>query len=203
MVGTLMQGNLRLPSFLTSYLSFTSIFQTVPTQIMPIDCIFESMPNSFIFIFILKKGIGVEFSQSFNFYIGLAFPFLVYFVVFSLLILIELSKNRKNYYRLLIAFIMINICIQPSLVNEGFKGLDCMELETGSSYLSSDLTMKCFTDEYYKLVKNFKIKIIIFFNFFYHLRVFTLFSQFYLFGVWFTHFFLSLFFCGWQPKNNL
>ena len=55
MLGTLMQGDLSLPSHLQSYLSFTSVFGTAPTQLIAIDCIFHGIKKKKkLFTFLLK-----------------------------------------------------------------------------------------------------------------------------------------------------
>ena len=50
------------------------------------------------------------------------------------------------------AFMIINISIQPYLITEGFKGLDCVLLDGNRMFLANDLTTECFTQNYYYLV---------------------------------------------------
>lgn len=81
--------------------------------------------------------------------------------MFTLFIALEIVVKKYRFYRLIIVFIIINIFIQPSLVIEGFRGLDCTKLYDNRAFLTVDLRMECFTQEYYSLVDFF------FYNFYF------------------------------------
>lgn len=97
----------------------------------------------------------MDFQATYNLLIAFIMPVVLYVVVFLTLILVQFRKknrNKKIYKRLIIAFIIINISIQPFLVKEGFSGLDCITLYSNKNFLVYDLSMECYTDEHYKLV---------------------------------------------------
>ena len=100
--------------------------------------------------FLTKVFIEFEFnySRTLNFFFALILPLLIYFVVAMVLICIEIIRKTKKYYKLMIAFIIINITIQPSLVAEGFNGADCVELYEKRKFITIDFSMECNTNDY-------------------------------------------------------
>ena len=107
---------------------------------------------TFISNFLIFLDLGIQYDQSTNFLISLLFPVRIYICIFTLFFAMEVIGKKYRFYRLIIAFIIINIFIQPSLVIEGFKGLDCTTLYDNRVFLTLDLRMECFTSEYYNLV---------------------------------------------------
>ena len=106
-----------------------------------------------IIFLICKLEFDLNFSKNFNFVLALIIPFILYLFMIIILVGIEIVKKQKKFHRLLIAFIIINISIQPYLVKNGFSGLDCVELYENKKFLASaDLTIECYSQEYYQLV---------------------------------------------------
>ena len=103
----------------------------------------------------MKIDLNIQYDQSVRFLISLLFPLIIYICMFTLFIALEIVVKKYRFYRLIIVFIIINIFIQPSLVIEGFRGLNCTQLYDNRSFLTVDLRMECFTEEYYSLVDFF------------------------------------------------
>ena len=154
MIASFSQLDLSLPSYIQDYLDISSVFGSVPTQFMSIDCLIGG--NIYIYIHIFQYNIAFDenYSKNLNFIFALVLPFILYFFMIMVLLTIEIIKRQKKFHRLLIAFILINIFIQPYLVKQGFSGLDCLELYDNKSFMVAvDLSMQCYTYDYYKLVK--------------------------------------------------
>lgn len=86
------------------------------------------------------------------------FPFIIFFIY----IVIKIFVCRKKSPRSILATILLNLFIsiyifRTNLIKSTLLFLDCEEIETGSLYLSSDLSENCSNDRF----KNFLFRVAI------------------------------------------
>lgn len=140
MIGAFIQLDLQLPDMIYQYYNLSSLIGTSPTQLVQIDCVIADL--------------NLNFSSNFFLSIALVVPFIFYFFVFSGIIIFQIKKQSKKriYRRIITAFIIINISIQPFLVKESFSALQCIELYNNKKFLVYDLNIECYSKQHYELV---------------------------------------------------
>ena len=141
--------DLKWPNYLKDFYNVFTNVSGASGQLVSLDCILYD--HGFQGETIYPKTI-----------LTILFPFAIIFMAFLIIFLLYLVKKKRNQInRFFSAVIITSVFFQPSIIQKLYQILSCKTMGK-TKFISSVLTIECYTDDYNYWVLFFKIFILFF-----------------------------------------
>lgn len=140
MIGIIQNLNLEWPIYITDFFKILTSFGFISTQILTMDCFFNTNLFSFSRIY-LNALLSVLF------YIVFLLVSLLFFLLNKFLL-----KKKNQFNKFIMLFLVLSVMIQPNGIKESSDIISCQNVG-GKSYIVDQMMIECYTSEHNTWVK--------------------------------------------------